>query len=306
MPPGDSRPDAFSLGAFLLAVVLGGANFLAVRVSNRELEPFWGATLRFVFAAVLFVVIALALRLPWPRGKQLALIATYGALAFAVSYALLYWALVRVTAGVAVIVLAIVPLTTVLMAAAQGVERLTWQGVVGALIAFAGIALIVLTPGELSLPAVALIAMLLCALTIAQSIILSKRISAHHPAMVNAIGMTVGALLLAIFSLVAGETWNIPERADVIWSVVYLVTLGSVGLFVLVLLVIRRWTASATSYMFVLFPVVTLALGAWLLDEPITLAAAAGGALVTAGVWFGAFSPAARRATAAGQAAATR
>ncbi len=73
-------------------------------------------------------------------------------------------------------------------------------------------------------------------------------------------------------------------------------TLGSVGLFILVLLVVRRWTVSATSYMFVLFPVVTLALAAWLLDEPITGEAVTGAALVMLGVWFGALSPGARRA----------
>jgi uncharacterized membrane protein len=50
-------------------------------------------------------------------------------------------------------------------------------------------------------------------------------------------------------------------------------------LFVLVLLVVRKWTASASSYMFVLFPVVTLALAAWLIHEPVTVPAVIGAAL---------------------------
>ncbi len=61
-------PDGLALGAFAVAVTVGGANFLAVRFSTRELPPFWGAGLRFGLAAVLFVVIALALRLKWPWG----------------------------------------------------------------------------------------------------------------------------------------------------------------------------------------------------------------------------------------------
>ncbi len=40
-------PDALTLAAFAVAVTLGGGNLLAVRVSNRELPPFWGAGLRF-------------------------------------------------------------------------------------------------------------------------------------------------------------------------------------------------------------------------------------------------------------------
>ncbi|MDP8929435.1 MAG: EamA family transporter, partial [Actinomycetota bacterium] len=66
-----------TLGSFAVAVTLGGANFLAVRFSNRELPPFWGAGLRFSLAALLFVGIAFALRLRWPRGRELALTVVY-------------------------------------------------------------------------------------------------------------------------------------------------------------------------------------------------------------------------------------
>jgi hypothetical protein len=47
--------------------------------------------------------------------------------------------------------------------------------------------------------------------------------------------------------------------------------------------------------MFVLFPVVTIALGAWLADETVTKEAVTGAALVMLGVWFGALSPSPRR-----------
>jgi hypothetical protein len=53
-------PDTLTLGAFVVLVVLGGGNFLAVRMSNLELPPFWGAGLRFGVAAALFGAIALA------------------------------------------------------------------------------------------------------------------------------------------------------------------------------------------------------------------------------------------------------
>ncbi len=88
-PPEPSpSPSGLTLAAFIGAVILGGANFLVVRISNRELPPIWGAGLRFTLAAALFVLIALALRLRWPRGRQLWLTSLYGFLSFAVSYAL--------------------------------------------------------------------------------------------------------------------------------------------------------------------------------------------------------------------------
>lgn len=291
-------PGGLTLAAFMLAVVLGGGNFLAVRFSNRELAPFWGASLRFGLAALLFVALARLLRLQWPRGEQLRLTMLYGVLAFAVSYALLYWALVRVAAGVATIVLAVVPLVTVLLAALHKLEPLRLRGGIGALLALLGIAWMIIGPQPVDVPLPALVAMLAAALCIGESIIISKRLAMNHPAMTNAVGMSIGAVLLLVLSTVTGEVWVLPREPEVLWAVGYLVTLGSVGLFMLVLEVVKRWTASATSYLFVLFPVATLALGALLADERVTLQAVTGAALVMAGVWFGALSPGARRVAA--------
>jgi drug/metabolite transporter (DMT)-like permease len=300
-PEPSPSPSGLTLAAFVGAVILGGANFLFVRVSNRELPPIWGAGLRFTLAAALFVLIALALRLRWPRGRQLWLTSLYGLLSFAVSYALVYWALVRLTAGVTTVVLAIVPLVTLLLAAAHRLERLHWRAVVGSLLAIAGVGWMFVGPQDLDLPVIPLLAVFVAAVSIGESVILGKRVSGNHPAVVNAVAMTIGAVALLGLSAVVGEQWALPRQPAVVWSLVYLVTLGSVGLFVLILLVVRRWTASATSYAFVLFPVVTMALGAWLADEPLTLDGVVGAVLVMAGVWFGALSPAARRATDIGE-----
>jgi drug/metabolite transporter (DMT)-like permease len=61
-----------------------------------------------------------------------------------------------------------------------------------------------------------------------------------------------------------------------------------VGLFVLYLYILKRWTASRTSYAFVLFPVVASLLGLWLQGDPITPALAIGGIIVLSGVYIGA------------------
>lgn len=60
------------------------------------------------------------------------------------------------------------------------------------------------------------------------------------------------------------------------------------GLFLLTLVVVQRWAASAASYVFVLMPVIAVGLGALLADEPITATTIVGGAIVCAGVYVGA------------------
>ncbi len=70
-------------------------------------------------------------------------------------------------------------------------------------------------------------------------------------------------------SALAGETFALPEAGKTQIALVYLVA-ATVGLFLMVLVVVQRWTASSTSYIFVLMPVVAVALGALFLDERIT------------------------------------
>jgi drug/metabolite transporter (DMT)-like permease len=291
MVPG-RRPDPVALLLFATCVLLGSGNFLAVRFSNLELPPLWGAGLRFGLAAAAFVVIALVVRRPWPRGDLLRRTVAFGVLNFGLFFALMYWALVHVTAGVATIVLATVPLMTLLLAAAQGLERLRARAVIGAVAALLGIGWMAYAPGELTLPLLPLLALIAAGLSIGQSIIFGKRISGNHPAITNAVAMGTGAVLLLVASRSVGEAWFWPSLPEARWALLYLVAFGSVTLFALTLLLIRRWSPSATSYAFVVIPMVTLLLEAALAGVPVTASALIGAGIVMVGVWFGALAPA--------------
>ena len=291
MPSAPGRPDPIALLLFVTCVLLGSGNFLAVRFSNLELPPLWGAGLRFGLAASIFVVIALSSRRPWPRGAQLGQTAALGLLNFGLFFALMYWALLHVTAGVATIVTATVPLLTLLLAVTQRLERFRPRALVGGLAALLGIGWMAFSPAALAVPLLPLLALLAASVAVGQSLILGRRVSANPPPVTNAIAMSTGAVVLLLASRAVGEPWALPAVPEARWALLYLVLLGSVGLFVLTLLLVRRWSASATSYAFVVIPVTTLLLEAWLVDVPITGAAVVGAALVMTGVWFGALAP---------------
>jgi drug/metabolite transporter (DMT)-like permease len=111
-----------TLLAFFGFVILSGSNFVGVRFSNFELPPFWGAALRFSVAGLLFFLIVALRRIQLPRGRALLGATVYGILSFGVSYAFAYYALVSLNAGLASVVLVLVPLATIFLAAAQGQE----------------------------------------------------------------------------------------------------------------------------------------------------------------------------------------
>lgn len=68
--------------AFASAVLIGGANFIAVSFSNQELPPLFGATLRFALATFLFVLIARIGRVPLPDRSSAIGAGIYGLLGF--------------------------------------------------------------------------------------------------------------------------------------------------------------------------------------------------------------------------------
>lgn len=281
--------DAKTLAAFLTAVVLGGVNFVGVRYSNEELDPIWGAALRFGLAAVVFAVLVAALRLPLPRGRALALVVAYGLVGFGLAYGALYWAMQEAPAGIAAVVLAVGPLLVLLLAVAHRLERFSVRAAVGAAIALGGSALMFLEPGDADVGWTSFAVLGLAAFAASESVVLSKLAGPQHPMAMNLVGMAGGAAALLAFAAARGEELALPRETDTRLAVVYLVA-ATVGMFLCILYVVQRWTASATAYTFVSMPVVAVVAGAIALGEEITAAVVAGGALVFAGVYVGALS----------------
>lgn len=277
-----------ALAAFVAMSVLAGGNAVAIRYSNRELAPLWGAGLRFALAAALLVAVMLVLRLKPPTGRALTGAVLYGTLAIGGAFAFAYYGLVRIHAGLGQTILALVPLATLLLAVLQRQERLRMRALVGAAVALAGIAVMSNATVRDDVPLLSLLAILGGVLCFAEAAILVRRFPPVHPVTMNAVGMATGALLLVAGSLAAQEQLEVPERTETWLAIGYLVPIGSVLVFVLYVVVLRYWEASRAAYEFVLIPVVTVALSAWLDDEPITAELAVGGLLVLTGVYVGA------------------
>jgi drug/metabolite transporter (DMT)-like permease len=97
--------------------------------------------------------------------------------------------------------------------------------------------------------------------------------------------------LFVIASLATQEPWIIPSQRDTMLALLYLVLVVTVGAFLLYMFVLQNWTASGTSYGFVLIPLVTIVVASTIAGERITLIFLLGGILVLAGVLVGALLP---------------
>lgn len=286
-PAAATKPDALTLLVFAAFVVFAAGNVVGVRYMANALPPFWGAGTRLLAASALFFAYMAARKVPLPRGRDLRGAVIFGVMQFGVGLALGYWGLQKVSAGLGSVVLAAVPLLTMLAAASTRIERLTVRGIIGALLAIAGVVVISGGVGG-AVPFAYFAAVLGTAVAFAVSVVILKLFQGAHPAAINAVGTLVGGGILIVLSLVFGEHAGLPQGTAPWLAWAYLVLFGSVGLFGALQFVVRRWTASATSYQAVLSPVVAIALGAWLLREPVSSRLLLGGVFIVAGVWVGA------------------
>lgn len=143
------------------------------------------------------------------------------------------------------------------------------------------------------MPLLSLLAVLGAVVCFAEATVLVRQFPPVHPVATNAIGMAIGATILIGLSALLSESIVLPERGATWLALVYMVVLGSGPVFVLYLVVVRLWSASRAAYTFVLIPIVTVLLSAWIDDEPIDAGVVVGGLLVLAGVYVGALRPAA-------------
>jgi drug/metabolite transporter (DMT)-like permease len=281
-----------TLIAFVVATILAGNNAVAVRFSNVELPPFFGAAVRFAAAALLLFLAVLALRLPLPTGRSLLGVLVLGILQFGASYALLYWSLVEVQAGLVAVVLALVPLMTFAFAIAHRQEAFQWRVLVGSVLAVGGVALVFSHQLNDSVPLPSLLAVVLASACFAEAGVLFKTLPKAHPITTNAMAMATGAAALFVMSWLWRETPNMPTLPATWIAILYLVLFGSIVTFVLILYVLSRWPASTASYQLVLMPLVTVPFAAWLAHEQVTVDFLVGGMLALTGVCVGAVIPA--------------
>ncbi len=280
-----------NVAIFVAIALIGGGNPVGVAIVVDELDPLWAAAVRFIAAGAIFALAMLLFRIPIPHGRALAGSLLYGVLGFFAAFTCLFWGFQETPPGTGQIIIALVPLLTLGLAIAHGLERFSPRPLIGALIALGGLAFLVNDRIEANVPPLSMLAVLAGGAFLAESGVILKLTPRAHPVASNAVGMLAGSVGLLVLSAVVGDAWRAPTDSDTWAAMVFLVLGGSVAVFGLYAFLLGRWSASAVSYILLLQPLPTLVYSALLRGEPLTPALLVGGAIMLLGVYIGAFSP---------------
>lgn len=297
MPP-VAAPPATAARSFtpadtvlLLALAaMWGGSFLFIKVALNGLTPLWIVVGRTVVgAAVLLVVLHV-------RGRRLPRSATMwrhllvlGMLSNAIPWSAIAWAQQAIPSGLAALLMAVVPSSTLIVSAIVGLEHITATRAVGLLLALSGVGLTVAADLDDAGRVIAILTVVGATLLYACGAVYAKRYVSGTSA---PLAIATGQLLTAV-AVTVPVTLLVDPLPDVaglslpvVGSMAALGVFGTGLAFLLFYVLIARVGATNTTMVTYLIPIVAVVVGALVLGERLGVAALAGGVLIGAGIWL--------------------
>lgn len=237
--------------------------------------------LRFLIAGALMAVLMSALKRPWPRRRNALTLALMGGVGYVAQALCFFLALQHASAGLVALLLYLYPFLVTLLGVAFAGERLTLLRTLAVLSALLGTALTI--GAGLSGSPLGIVLGLAAALIYSIYILVGNRVlKEEDPLAAAAVVMLAAAGVFGLVVLVDAPRFPASAAA---WAAVLAIALIStvvamVGFFA----GIKRLGAADAATLSTLEPVVTFVLAAIFLDEPVSAAQMAGGAIVLGAV----------------------
>lgn len=265
-------------------VLLWSTGFIGSKLGAPHIEPFVFLTIRFALVLPVMLALAIVLRAHWPRrGAEWAHCFAAGVLIHGVYLGGIFYAIDNgMPAGISALFLGLQPLLTALLAGPVLGEKVTPRHWLGLAVGAIGLLLVVgpRIGGDTSgLSMVNVLACLAAAAGIAVGTIYQKRFVVGIDLIPGTLLQYFGALAL-VMPLSTLEDWQIAWTGELIIAMTWLVLVLSIGAVLLLMVLIKRGSASRVSSLFYLAPVATAVEGYLLFGETLSLVQVVGAALV--------------------------
>src|SRR5499427_10327399 len=284
------RNEYVGVLAAVTSSALGGVAGSTTRFAIGASDPVTLGVFRFGVGFLLLLPIALALRTRWPRGRDWLAVAALGVMYFAFFIVLFNLAFRYTTAARGSLALSTLPLMTMLVGAALGVEAFDIRKSVGVIVAMAGAAVALVT-GLADAPAGAWrgdLIMIAATLVMALYNVWSRPfIVRSSPLAYVTVGMGVGSGCLAVIAAWSGGYAAVADFDGPQWlAVLYLGAFGGAAAFFLWVFALERTTPTRTAIAMTINPVFASTVGALTLGEPIGVNLLIGLVAVFVGIWI--------------------
>ncbi|HET9029343.1 MAG TPA: EamA family transporter [Candidatus Aquilonibacter sp.] len=269
--------------ALVTVWILWGSTYLGIRVAVQTIPPFLMAGTRYVIAGLVLSAVMLAWKpglLRELRAAQWRSLVTTAFLLLGIGNGFLCFAEMTVPSGVAAIVVATVPIWMVVIAALVNRTRIAAASLAGLALGMIGIVLLAGMPGA-GMPLLPTVLMLVGSFAWALgSVYARKHAELRGNPLIPALEMFAGGLILCIMGLMTGESAQLHLDAITrpsIYGWLWLIGPGALIGYTAYGYAVRKLPTQIVATYGYVNPIVAVALGAVLLQEPVTLNVIAGG-----------------------------
>lgn len=288
-PSGWRNLSLTALLAFFAIYFIWGSTYLAIRISVEHLPPFFAAGVRFFAAGGALYIFAQYKAKAWPTMRQWRNLAGLSVIMFTINYAALFWAEKYVPSGIASVIVATIPLWTILFETILlRQERFRLQLLLSIAMGFCGVSILMLHRGEGGLRLLPCLVILCGSLCWSLGSVLSRSVDlpASKPLIAGA-EMMMGGMLLLISSALAGEMHPLPQfTIPAVLALLYLIIFGSLLAYTAYVWLLGHMTATRVASYAYVNPVVAVSIGHWAGGEALSLRTIMGTALVLFSVLF--------------------
>lgn len=252
--------------AYLTVAIVWGSTYFAIALGLASFTPYGMVAARFSVAALLAMGLGRLRREAWPPAREVGHLMVVGALLLGGSNALVAYAELHLSSGLAAVLAALVPLWLAVFSMAR--EPLGTKGWLGLLLGLVGVAVLVWPSGGLRVHTGGLVAMIAAPIIWSWGTLHGKHF-VHGGGLLTNVGIqmaTAAVIGLAVAPLSGGYLRG-PVTPGALAAVGYLALFGSVLAFSAYIYLAKAWAPAKMGTYAYLNPVVAVLLGTLILHE---------------------------------------
>lgn len=247
---------------YIFCLIVWGLNFIAVKIQGTPVSLELSLTYRLVITSFLFLVLVWFLR---PKGrptrKDIPFVMVFGICNFALSYLCLYYATILSTAAIVTLVFSLKVILTPIALRIFLKEKLHSRVLIGGTLGVLGVCILIYPTlenfqgfNDIKGIMIAFLGTLLTSVGDASSARNANR--KVDPIYANAIGFTVGSILMGAIVLFQGQEFIIPRSVSYLSALLYLTLVASFAAWLFYLKLVERIGGAQSGYMVALFPAI--------------------------------------------------
>ena len=264
----------FTCTLFLIVCLSWGTTWLGIKIAVESVPPLTAAGLRFLIAFPLFLSFAVLRKAPLLFPRQSHWFFVFVTLSyFSLPYYLLNYGELHVSSGLTALLFSCMPVFILIFSALFLREKILPTQLLGIAIGFASLFMIIRSQGLHLDQAewLGVLAILCAAILHALCYVVTKKHgSAISVITYNTLPIGIAGLMLFI----VGLNVEAPVFKDITarsWgALLYLGLVASVGGFIVYFLLLKRLSPVLLSFVFIIFPVFALLIGAWYEGTPVS------------------------------------